>query len=410
MFSQKWVSYLVVKAEDLAKRHKLYHEPRGRKPQQWCSCFDSKGDIDLGSGKSRKAASRGNSSDNYLYWPDARDIKHGDLRHFQQHWIKGEPVIVSNVLEHGTGLSWEPMVIWRAFRQMKHTKHSKHLDVVAIDCLDWTEVEINIHQFFNGYSEGRFGKDLWPHILKLKDWPPANSLEERLPRHGAEFINYLPFKEYSHPHRGFLNVAVKLPENSLKPDLGPKTYIAYGVAQELGRGDSVTKLHCDMSDAVNILTHAKAVTLKLEHLSNIQKLKKKHYSQDQREIFKLHTERGEKKMADSGLPSEEKIDEAQPNGKTRKGPQRKGKKGTAQVNFGSNSKKLRTEVGSGETEIEGESNYVEECQSCLAGEGLDHEAGGAVWDIFRRQDVPELQKYLKEHYREFRHFYCSPVQ
>ncbi|KAE9452472.1 hypothetical protein C3L33_15629, partial [Rhododendron williamsianum] len=410
MFSQKWVSDLVVKAEDLAKRHKLYHEPRGRKPQQWCSCFNSKGDIDLGSGKSRKAASRGNSSDNYLYWPDARDIKHGDLRHFQQHWIKGEPVIVSNVLEHSTGLSWEPMVMWRAFRQMKHTKHSKHLDVVAIDCLDWTEVEINIHQFFSGYSEGRFGKDLWPHILKLKDWPPANSFEERLPRHGAEFINFLPFKEYSHPHRGFLNVAVKLPENSLKPDLGPKTYIAYGVAQELGRGDSVTKLHCDMSDAVNILTHAKAVTLKPEHLSNIQKLKKKHYSQDQREIFKLHTERGEKKMADSGLPSEEKIDEVQPNGKTRKGPQRKGKKGTAQVNFGSSSKKLRTEVGSGETEIEGESNNVEECQSYFAGEGLDHEAGGAVWDIFRRQDVPKLQKYLKEHYREFRHFYCSPVQ
>lgn len=140
MFSKNWVSDLVVKAEDLAKRHKLYHKPRGRKPHQLCSCFNSKGDIVLGSGKSRKTASRENSSDNYLYWPDARDIKHGGLKHFQQHWIKGEPVIVSNVLEHTTGLSWEPMVMWRAFRQMKHTKHSKHLDVAAIDCLDWTEV------------------------------------------------------------------------------------------------------------------------------------------------------------------------------------------------------------------------------------------------------------------------------
>lgn len=144
------------------------------------------------------------------------------------------------------------------------------------------QVDVNIHNFFKGYSEGRFDSLGWPQILKLKDWPPANSFEERLPRHGAEFINSLPFKEYTHPfikkedyqikkrkrgdkqghkikkHKqentnsryGFLNLAVKLPEDCLKPDLGPKTYIAYGIQEELGRGDSVTKLHCDMSDAV----------------------------------------------------------------------------------------------------------------------------------------------------------------
>lgn len=119
-----------------------------------------------------------------------------------------------------------------------------------MSCCDEMQAQINIHQFFKGYTDGRFDSKEWPQILKLKDWPPSNKFEERLPRHHAEFHYCLPFKEYTHSQSGLLNLATKLPEGSLKPDMGPKTYIAYGVAQELGRGDSVTKLHCDMSDAV----------------------------------------------------------------------------------------------------------------------------------------------------------------
>ncbi|XAR73094.1 hypothetical protein NMG60_11006936 [Bertholletia excelsa] len=281
MFLNDWVSELLLKAEEISKTYNL--DDKLKYFSHRCPCSNEAGEIDVSSINLRKASAREGSSDNYLFCPTARGIQHKDLKHFQWHWYKGEPVIVSNVLETTCGLSWEPMVMWRAFRQISNLKNSVHLNVNAINCLDWCEVEINIHQFFKGYLEGQFDDKGWPQILKLKDWPPSSLFEERLPRHGAEFITSLPFKEYTHPRLGFLNLAVKLPEKILKPDLGPKTYIAYGVAQELGRGDSVTKLHCDMSDAVNVLTHTQALILTPEQLAKVQELKQKHIAQDQRE-------------------------------------------------------------------------------------------------------------------------------
>ncbi|KAJ8549769.1 hypothetical protein K7X08_033476 [Anisodus acutangulus] len=216
------------------------------------------------------------------------------LLYFRRHWAKGEPVIVRNVLEHA-GNQWLCGVNYvRALIQRS----------LQVCC-----------------TEGRRYENLWPEMLKLKDWPPSDKFEDLLPRHCDEFIN---------PRIGILNLAVKLPDGVLKPDLGPKTYIAYGVTEELGRGDLVTKLHCDMSDA-----------------SAIEILKQKHRVQDEREHLEREGNEYPMKMS-SEIRREEKT--------------------------------------SDDTET----------------------TGGALWDIFRREDVPKLEEYLLKHAKEFRHTYCCP--
>ncbi|WOK96037.1 lysine-specific demethylase JMJ25-like isoform X2 [Canna indica] len=316
-----------------------------REVKEICACSKTK--------SSRRAALRKNSTDNYLYCPLASDIEHDDIEHFQKHWINGEPVIVRGVLER-TRLMWEPSYIWSTMCQNNIGFGSSR--VHAVDCLACCEVEIENEQFFKGYMEGRMYKNLWPEMLKLKDWPPSDSFEDLLPSHGIEYINLLPFQVYTNPHEGPLNVATQLPKDILKLDMGPKSYIAYGNMEELGRGDSVTNIHCDVSDAVNILVHSTQVELSREQKLATKILRRKHREQDSMELGGVHAEESEMNQKDE----KEGIDYIIP-------------------------------------------QMIDDSNSLINN-------GGALWDIFRREDAPILEAYLKKHCKEFRHIYCSPVE
>lgn len=43
-------------------------------------------------------------------------------------------------------------------------------------------------------------------------------------------------------------------------------------------------------------------------------------------------------------------------------------------------------------------------------EEFENSDGGALWDIFRQDDIFKLESYLTKHFKEFRHVNCSPVE
>ncbi|KAF8722085.1 hypothetical protein HU200_022717 [Digitaria exilis] len=385
-----------------------------------CPCWDHSGKIRTQN--MREAANRKGLSDNYLYCPVATGIKDDDLLHFQIHWAKGEPIVVTDVLPLTSGLSWEPLVMWRALREQKNNCQGKdaHCAVRAIDCL-------------------------------------GCSFNQRLPRHGAEFITALPFSEYTDPQYGPLNLTTKLPHGVQKPDLGPKTDIAYGFYEELGRGDSVTKLHCDVSDSVNILTHTAEVAYDTYQFQMMEKTRKKMRAQDLNELYGglgSGTDHGLSPSADfrdgvcedisdgtgiNAVPIDdsEGVAKGQPSShdsevqsEAGKHPYYNHKNNTSDMHnralcsldnqgctdsvvdsFFCKRTYSRRKKGESTTDRYMREKNVSGASLRMVQESGEHQrTGSALWDIFRREDSDKLQDYLRKHASEFRHIHCNPIK
>lgn len=91
-----------------------------------------------------------------------------------------------------------------------------------------------------------------PMLLKLKDWPPDNDFAAALPSRFADLMGSIPLRDYT-LRSGRHNLASFMPDFFVRPDLGPKMYIAYGNVLHPDKG--TTNLHIDMSDACNVMLH-----------------------------------------------------------------------------------------------------------------------------------------------------------
>ncbi|KAI5398548.1 hypothetical protein KIW84_064070 [Lathyrus oleraceus] len=353
IFKMNWVAKLIKNVEEMVSG---------------CKMSDADGPPKTGLNTLRlcQYSQREASNDNYLYCPTSEDLKTDGIGMFRMHWKTGEPIIVKQVFDRSSISSWDPLVIWRGILETTDANMKDDNRMVkAIDCLDGSEVDIELGQFMKGYTEGRILENGWPQILKLKDWPSPRASEEFLLYQRPEFISKLPLLQYIHSKWGLLNVAAKLPHYSLQNDVGPKIYISYGINGELGRGDSVTKLHFNMRDMVYLLVHTSEVKLKDWQRTKIEMMQKPHICS-----------RGS--SPDSALCT--KI-----NG----------------LDLESDQKDSTMDQGY-EVYPSAEGNMVN-CEIPLRQNGVTSEIThpGVLWDVFRRQDVPKVTEYLKMHWKEF---------
>ncbi|KAE9459013.1 hypothetical protein C3L33_09089, partial [Rhododendron williamsianum] len=366
IFKMNWVAKLVKNSEEMVSGCKVNDDVVS--PQETTG---------LNSGLCQYAH-REDSDDNFLYCSTSDVIKAKGIRDFRKHWSQGEPVIVKEVCDGMSG--WDPMVIWKGIRETTEEKmKDDNRTVKAIDCLDRSEISIELGQFIRGYSDGRFHQNGWPQMLKLKDWPSPSASEEFLLYQRPDFSSKLPLLEYIHSKWGLLNVAAKLPHYSLQNDVGPKIFMSYGMYDELGRGDSVNHLHFSTRDMVYLLVHTCEVKLKGWQRAKIEKTEKAFEDVGAKESPgnpQIGLDKARSPVLSLGVRDRENEYEA------------------------------KLDASDDDEGIKTTKTLVEKTIDC---EDLNQASGdifekthlGAVWDVFRRQDVPKLIEYLKAHWKDF---------
>lgn len=180
-----------------------------------------------------------------------------------------------------------------------------------------------------------------------------------------DFLARLPLPELTDPRQqvATLNLATCLKPQDNPPDLGPKVYMAatWRPEESDGEGDNVTKLHLDMTDAVNVLVDIPTASSSPVLQGGLQPgplQPQQHVGQQpqQQQLGQQPQQLGQQQQQRLGQqPQQQRLGQQQ---------QRLGQ---------------------------------QQQQQCL------RVVPAAVWDIFARQDVQQLSAFLAAHAADFTH-------
>lgn len=168
---------------------------------------------------------------------------------FRECWKQGQPVLVSGIHKRLKSHLWLPDAFSKEFGDQ---------DVDLVNCRNCAIIsDVKVRDFWDGFqviSKRLQDNDGQPMVLKLKDWPPGEDFRDMMPTRFDDLMENLPLPEYT-KRDGRLNLAARLPNFFVRPDLGPKMYNAYGLISTEDRKVGTTNLHLDVSDAVNVMVY-----------------------------------------------------------------------------------------------------------------------------------------------------------
>ncbi|XP_038174671.1 lysine-specific demethylase 3A isoform X1 [Arvicola amphibius] len=169
---------------------------------------------------------------------------------FRECWKQGQPVMVSGVHHKLNTELWKPESFRKEFGEQE------------VDLVNCRTNEIitgaTVGDFWDGFEDVpnrlKNEKEKEPMVLKLKDWPPGEDFRDMMPSRFDDLMANIPLPEYTR-RDGKLNLASRLPNYFVRPDLGPKMYNAYGLITPEDRKYGTTNLHLDVSDAANVMVY-----------------------------------------------------------------------------------------------------------------------------------------------------------